>query len=70
MPHNHTIEKIKAREILDSQGNPTVEAKVFLSSGITAKASVPSGASVGSHEAYELRDGDTGRYLGRGVKQV
>jgi len=61
------ITKITAREILDSRGNPTVEAKVFLKNGITAKASVPSGASTGIHEAWELRDGDRKRYGGKGV---
>jgi enolase len=61
------IKTIQAREILDSRGNPTVEAKVVLASGITAKASVPSGASTGVHEAHELRDGDKKRYGGKGV---
>ena len=61
------INKIFAREILDSRGNPTVEAVVVLNSGIVAKASCPSGASTGSHEAHELRDGDIGRYGGKGV---
>lgn len=60
------IKKITAREILDSRGNPTVEAKVFLEDGIHAKSSVPSGASVGIHEAVELRDGGK-RYSGKGV---
>lgn len=62
-----TIKKIIAREILDSRGNPTLEVKVELESGISAKASVPSGASTGEHEALELRDGDKTRFLGRGV---
>jgi len=56
-----------AREILDSRGNPTIETKVELDNGISAKASVPSGASTGEHEACELRDGDRGRYDGLGV---
>ena len=56
------IEKIIAREILDSRGNPTVEVDVTLESGITGRASVPSGASTGEHEALELRDGDKTRY--------
>jgi len=60
------IKSIKAREILDSRGNPTIETKVVLSSGIEAKASVPSGASTGKYEAVELRDGGK-RYLGKGV---
>jgi enolase len=58
---------IHAREILDSRGNPTVEAEVTLLSGITGRASVPSGASTGEHEMLELRDGDPKRYLGKGV---
>ena len=61
------INKIIGREILDSRGNPTVEAKVVLECGATGIASVPSGASTGSHEAHELRDGDKSRYNGRGV---
>lgn len=61
------IEKIVSREILDSRGNPTVESRVFLDNGISAKASVPSGASTGVHEACELRDGDKKRYAGKGV---
>lgn len=61
------IVKIKAREILDSRGNPTVEVDVVLENGIMGRASVPSGASTGEHEALELRDGDEKRYLGRGV---
>lgn len=56
------IEKIVAREILDSRGNPTVEVDVVLESGIMGRASVPSGASTGEHEALELRDGDKQRY--------
>lgn len=61
------IEKIVAREILDSRGNPTISAQVFLQSGATGKASIPSGASTGSHEALELRDKDPARFLGKGV---
>jgi enolase len=61
------ITYIKAREILDSRGNPTVEAEVHLESGVVATAAVPSGASTGEHEALELRDGDKARYLGKGV---
>ena len=62
-----TIAKIKAREILDSRGNPTVEADVILESGVIGSAMVPSGASTGQREAFELRDGDNSRYLGKGV---
>ncbi len=61
------ISKIQAREILDSRGNPTIEAEVTLESDVMGRASVPSGASTGEHEAVELRDGDKSRYLGRGV---
>ena len=64
------IEKIVAREILDSRGNPTVEVDVVLESGITGRASVPSGASTGEHEALELRDGDKKRYGGKGVQKA
>jgi len=64
---NTTIKKIVAREILDSRGNPTVEATVVLENGATGTASVPSGASTGTHEALELRDGATKRYGGKGV---
>ncbi|HEU0078784.1 MAG TPA: phosphopyruvate hydratase, partial [Longimicrobiaceae bacterium] len=62
-----TIAEIRAREILDSRGNPTVEAEVILSNGILGRAAVPSGASTGEHEAVELRDGEPGRYGGKGV---
>lgn len=62
-----TIKAIRAREILDSRGNPTVEADVTLDDGTTARAGVPSGASTGTREAVELRDGDQARYLGKGV---
>jgi enolase len=65
-----TIARIAAREILDSRGNPTVEADVVLSDGTMGRAAVPSGASVGEREALELRDGDATRYLGRGVRQA
>ena len=61
------IKEIKAREILDSRGNPTVESDVRLQDGIMGRASVPSGASTGEHEAVELRDGDSKRYMGKGV---
>ncbi|WP_372832405.1 phosphopyruvate hydratase [Pontibacterium sp.] len=61
------IADIKAREVLDSRGNPTVEADVILASGVVGSACAPSGASTGSREALELRDGDKGRYLGKGV---
>src|SRR5437868_7087256 len=66
MPQTN-IADIRAREVLDSRGNPTVEAEVFLDGGISATAIVPSGASTGEHEAVELRDGDNNRYLGKGV---
>src|SRR3954467_11434308 len=65
-----SIADIKAREILDSRGNPTVEADVTLTSGAFGRAAVPSGASTGEHEALELRDGDAERYLGKGVEQA
>src|SRR6476620_10350533 len=61
------IADIVAREILDSRGNPTVEADVILESGVVGRAAVPSGASTGEHEAMELRDNDKERYLGKGV---
>ncbi len=64
------ITTILAREILDSRGNPTVEADVYLDDGSIGRAAVPSGASTGEHEAIELRDGDTNRYLGKGVTQA
>ena len=63
------IKSILAREILDSRGNPTVEADVTLESGTVGRAAVPSGASTGEHEALELRDSDKSRYLGKGVRQ-
>jgi enolase len=62
-----SIVDIIGREILDSRGNPTVECDVLLESGVMGRAAVPSGASTGSREAVELRDGDKGRYLGKGV---
>jgi len=62
-----SIKNIKARQILDSRGNPTIEAEVLTKSGIVGRASVPSGASTGKYEAVELRDGDSLNYLGRGV---
>ena len=65
-----TIQDIRAREIIDSRGNPTVEADVMIDSGVVARAAVPSGASTGSREALELRDADKGRYRGKGVKQA
>lgn len=65
-----TIKKITAREILDSRGNPTIEADVILEDGTIGRASSPSGASTGSREALELRDGDSARYLGKGVKKA
>src|ERR1700755_429557 len=64
------IAQIHAREILDSRGNPTVEADVILDSGAKGRAAVPSGASTGEHEAVELRDGDKDHYLGKGVLQA
>src|ERR1700679_2848438 len=64
------IVSIHAREILDSRGNPTVEADVILTDGIRGRAAVPSGASTGEHEAVELRDGDKAHYLGKGVLQA
>ncbi len=65
-----TIIEVHGREIIDSRGNPTVEAEVVLSSGATGRAAVPSGASTGEHEAVELRDGDAKRYLGKGVLEA
>jgi len=65
-----TIELVRGREILDSRGNPTVEAEVRLEGGAYGRAAVPSGASTGAHEALELRDGDKGRYGGKGVMQA
>src|SRR2546427_10290405 len=65
-----TIISVRAREILDSRGNPTIEADVTLSSGAAGRAAVPSGASTGEHEAVELRDGDQKRFLGKGVLEA
>jgi enolase len=65
-----TIERVQAREILDSRGNPTVEAEVHLAGGAWGRAAVPSGASTGEHEAVELRDDDKGRFLGKGVTRA
>jgi len=64
------IEQILAREILDSRGNPTIEAEVVLAEGVIGRAAVPSGASTGEHEAVELRDGDKNRYRGKGVTKA
>jgi enolase len=64
------IDAVNAREILDSRGNPTVEVEVLLDDGTVSRAAVPSGASTGAFEAYELRDGDTERYLGKGVQKA
>ncbi|MPZ07093.1 MAG: phosphopyruvate hydratase [Nitrososphaeraceae archaeon] len=64
------IKLVKAREILDSRGNPTIEAEVYTDSGVRAVASAPSGASTGGNEALELRDGDSKRFLGKGVLQA
>src|ERR1019366_6019249 len=65
-----TIISVSGIEILDSRGNPTVEAEVFLADGMSGRAAVPSGASTGKHEAVELRDGEKGRYLGKGVRKA
>ena len=67
---NLIIEKVIGREILDSRGNPTVEAEVILADGSVGRAAVPSGASTGAFEAVELRDGDKSRYLGTGVRKA
>ncbi len=64
------IQAVRGREILDSRGNPTVEADVILEGGVQGRAAVPSGASTGEHEALELRDGDKSRYLGKGVRKA
>ena len=65
-----TIVQITGRQILDSRGNPTVEADVYLADGSMGRAAVPSGASTGEHEAVELRDGDKSRYLGKGTTKA
>ena len=70
MKENMRIQRIAAREILDSRGNPTVEVDVILENGVLGRASVPSGASTGIYEACELRDGDKSRYLGKGVSNA
>ena len=64
------IENVIGREILDSRGNPTVEAEVTLADGTVARGTAPSGASTGEFEALELRDGDKSRYLGKGVSKA
>ena len=64
------ITRIQAREILDSRGNPTIEVDVELSGGAVGRAAVPSGASTGEHEAWELRDGDKARFGGKGVQKA
>jgi enolase len=64
------IAEVVGREIIDSRGNPTVEADLFLETGAVGRASVPSGASTGKHEALELRDKDPRRYLGKGVQKA
>lgn len=64
------IENVYAREVLDSRGNPTIEVEVLLEEGVLGRALVPSGASTGEHEAIEMRDGDKGRYLGKGVTKA
>ena len=69
MDMNYEIVRVRGREILDSRGNPTVEAEVELACGAIGRAAVPSGASTGKFEAVELRDGG-GRYLGKGVKKA
>ena len=70
MKQSILIEKVIGREILDSRGNPTVEVDVLLQNGVLGRAAVPSGASTGIYEACELRDGDKGRYLGKGVQKA
>ena len=64
------IEHVHARQILDSRGNPTIEVDVFTDQGTLGRAAVPSGASTGTHEAVELRAGDQGQYLGKGVSKA
>src|SRR5262249_9652812 len=64
------ITRVHARQVIDSRGNPTVEADVSVASGARGRAAVPSGASTGEHEALELRDGDKSKYLGKGVLQA
>ena len=67
---NLSIEKVIGREIIDSRGNPTVEAEVYLADGTIGRGTAPSGASTGEFEALELRDGDKSRYLGKGVTKA
>ena len=67
MENQVKILDIRGREILDSRGNPTIEVDVYVENGAVGRASVPSGASTGIYEAYELRDNDISRYLGKGV---
>ena len=64
------IEMVHGRQVLDSRGNPTVEAVVYLANGTSGRGMVPSGASTGEHEAVELRDGDESQYMGKGVQQA
>ena len=64
------IVDVRGREIIDSRGNPTVEAEVTVETGVRGRAAVPSGASTGAHEAVELRDGDQSRFLGKGVRKA
>ena len=66
---NSSIENIHAREILDSRGNPTVEVEVILDTGVMGRAAVPSGASTGSREAIELRDGNSKKYMGKNTRR-
>ena len=70
MRHDKAIREILARQILDARGNPTVEGEVILECGAVGRASVPSGASTGSYDAHELRDGDPGQDLGKGVEKA
>src|SRR5688572_16081252 len=65
-----SIKKVTGREVIDSRGNPTVEVDVILEGGALGRAAVPSGASTGEHEAWELRDGDKKRFLGKGVEKA
>src|SRR4030088_2489316 len=70
MPTSDTIQSVKARQILDSRGHRTVEGDVHCAGGALGRASVPSGASTGKHEALELRDGDPARFGGKGVRRA
>src|SRR5258707_14038887 len=65
-----TISRVRAREILDSRGNPTIEVDVCVESGALGRPAIPSGASTGEHEAWELRDGNKSRFGGKGVKKA